>query len=204
MLRNDATNISTSAGPPCLKIVAASLEEEIFDSCICNLVCHTPWNHGEPTKLHDVQLQSRMVQSLVEDVSGTVSKAKESMALKADDRPMSPDAAASLVQEVVGKASASVSDLMRSSSDAASSSAPQGEHAHDFGLYVSSWDAPRSSPTQGDHAHDFGLPISSWDAPSSSPQQGEHANGFSLGLPSSDNASSSPHQGGHAHGCGPV
>lgn len=86
----------------------------------------------------NVQLQSRMVQSLVEDVSGTVGKAKESMALKADDQPMSPDAAASLIQEVVNKASASVSTLMRSSPDAATpDSSPRGEHQRGSDLVMS-------------------------------------------------------------------
>lgn len=76
----------------------------------------------------ELQLQGQIVQSLVEDIGGTVSKAKDTMAGKADDQPMSPEAAASLIQEVVTKASTSVSAFMRSSSDADldESSSPKG------------------------------------------------------------------------------
>ncbi|KAK9843221.1 hypothetical protein WJX74_008858 [Apatococcus lobatus] len=85
---------------------------------------------GKPAVSSDTSeadLQGQMVQSLVEDIGGTVSKAKDTMAAKADDQPMSPDTAASLIQEVVSKASTSVSTFMRSSMDAdtAESSSPK-------------------------------------------------------------------------------
>ncbi|KAK9863766.1 hypothetical protein WJX84_007082 [Apatococcus fuscideae] len=77
------------------------------------------------------ELQGQMVQALVKDIGGTVSKAS-SMASNSDDQPMSTEAAASLVSEAVSKASASVTAFMKSSPDAdsadgqsAASSSPQ-------------------------------------------------------------------------------
>ncbi len=68
-----------------------------------------------------LQLQGEMVQELLNDISGTVSKASSG---KSGDQAMSPDAAASLISEIATKATSSVTAFMNASKEAALSTEP--------------------------------------------------------------------------------